>query len=299
MSKLMSIKFEKYSATICTLGGALYDLKYDSRNLIEPKSEPDYFFGANLVPWANRIRDGRYSHNGLHYQADKNEDSRETALHGLVYQNLWSVLKYDVNKVSLETFIYPSHEFPCELKVVVSYSLSKNGLQWSITATNLSEVSAPYSVSIHPYLYAGHALTTNDFILKFPASYYLEVDPDRLLPTSIKKCVPSWDFSQGALIDILEIDHAFLIDQDSDYRRVEVTDSTGLGTFMDFDENAKWIQIHTADRGGNISGRKSLAVEPMTSPPDAFNSKIDLIEIEPGKSFSMSWIIGNLAPANP
>jgi len=33
----------------------------------------------------------------------------------------------------------------------------------------------------------------------------------------------------------------------------------------------------------------SVAVEPMTAPPDAFNSGEDLVVLEPGARFSASW----------
>jgi aldose 1-epimerase len=35
--------------------------------------------------------------------------------------------------------------------------------------------------------------------------------------------------------------------------------------------------------------RRSLAVEPMTCPPDAFRSGHDLIRLEPGQSFTSAW----------
>ena len=52
-----------------------------------------------------------------------------------------------------------------------------------------------------------------------------------------------------------------------------------------------WVQIHTADRPGNPGNRIGLAVEPMTCPPDAFNSGTDLIVLEPGVSHAASWTI--------
>jgi aldose 1-epimerase len=46
-------------------------------------------------------------------------------------------------------------------------------------------------------------------------------------------------------------------------------------------------------------GRRSLAVEPMTCPPNAFRSGKDLIQLEPGQSFSSSWGIDPGAPPAP
>ena len=41
--------------------------------------------------------------------------------------------------------------------------------------------------------------------------------------------------------------------------------------------------------------RKSLAVEPMTCPPDAFNSGVDLVVLQPGQSHSLALTIGVVA----
>jgi len=35
--------------------------------------------------------------------------------------------------------------------------------------------------------------------------------------------------------------------------------------------------------------RRSLAVEPMTCPPNAFQTGVDLIRLEPGRSFTSTW----------
>jgi aldose 1-epimerase len=46
--------------------------------------------------------------------------------------------------------------------------------------------------------------------------------------------------------------------------------------------------------------RRSLAVEPMTAPPNAFNSGVDLVTLapagEPGDELSVAWGIRALIP---
>ncbi|KWX09966.1 galactose mutarotase, partial [Carbonactinospora thermoautotrophica] len=53
-----------------------------------------------------------------------------------------------------------------------------------------------------------------------------------------------------------------------------------------------WVQVHTADRPEPRFDRAGLAVEPMTCPPDAFNSGTDLVVLEPGAAHAASWTIG-------
>ena len=46
--------------------------------------------------------------------------------------------------------------------------------------------------------------------------------------------------------------------------------------------------VFTGDPLPDVS-RRSLAVEPMTCPPNAFRTGEDLIQLEPGQSFTSSW----------
>nr|WP_254070083.1 hypothetical protein [Pimelobacter simplex] len=47
------------------------------------------------------------------------------------------------------------------------------------------------------------------------------------------------------------------------------------------------MQVYTGD--DTATPRASVAVEPMTAPPDAFNSGDDLVVLEPGQSLAASW----------
>jgi aldose 1-epimerase len=55
------------------------------------------------------------------------------------------------------------------------------------------------------------------------------------------------------------------------------------------DANFKWWQIFTGDTLHGARHRRSVAIEPMTCPPDAFRSGRDVIVLEPGQTWSASW----------
>jgi aldose 1-epimerase len=49
----------------------------------------------------------------------------------------------------------------------------------------------------------------------------------------------------------------------------------------------RWVQVYTPN---DFLGRgRAVAIEPMTCPPDALNSGIDLITIAPGEAWSARW----------
>jgi aldose 1-epimerase len=146
----------------------------------------------------------------------------------------------------------------------------------------------------HPYLVAGDS-PLDEWELEIPAGRFLEVTPDRLLPTS-ERDVEShpFDFRRPRPIGATEIDHAFTSIRfgDSGIARAVVRDHAhGTGVGMAWDRSCPWLQVHTADKEAPIPSRLGLAVEPMTCPPDAFTSGVDVIHLEPGASHAVRWQI--------
>jgi aldose 1-epimerase len=69
----------------------------------------------------------------------------------------------------------------------------------------------------------------------------------------------------------------------------------GRTTALWADEAHAWLQLYTADDLPGPQLRAGLATEPMTCPPDAFNSGIDLISLKPDDAFTSSWGIQSQA----
>ena len=67
--------------------------------------------------------------------------------------------------------------------------------------------------------------------------------------------------------------------------------SSGDGVALWMDDRHRWIQVFTAEL--DPVPRRAVAVEPMTSPPDAFRSGRDLVVLAPAgedaDEFSASW----------
>jgi aldose 1-epimerase len=251
------------------------------------------FCGALLAPWPNRIRDGKYSWRGQNFQASVNEIVRNNNLHALVFDREWSLVEQTEISATFSLFIKKSIAYPTDLDFLVTYSLSNEGLHWQIDSRNVGNLAAPYGVAVHPYLTVGPGVINDLCTLKMAASYFMEVDDIRLLPTKVKSVEGTdFDFRDGRVIGSQFIDHAFIMDDRNS--RIEFRNPEGIGVWISSDENAKWCQIHTADRDGGTGSRMQLAVEPMTCAADSFNSKEDLIELAPGESHSMSWKIGAL-----
>lgn len=288
---LYLISHGEYTAEISTMGAALTSLSFAGSNLIEERTHPRYFSGEILAPWPNRIEDGKYSFRDLSYALPINEISRNTALHGLVFDKPWQVISHEQDQVILGITIDDHEKYPGILELEIHYKLEDLGLLSTLIATNRGDSAIPYGASTHPYISVPGLESVNDFILQLGASNVLLTDDKRYLPTNLVDVVANgFDFRSGRIIGEQFINHAFLQDPDLP-REVLVTSQSGKGVLITFSESAKWIQIHTADRDGGEDSRRVLAVEPMTCPPNAFNSGIDLIELSPGESHEFSWRI--------
>ncbi|WP_341730213.1 aldose-1-epimerase [Brooklawnia sp.] len=293
-----------YEADIATVGASLRTLTYRGRDLVAPfdaEALRPVYRGAVLVPWPNRIADGRYIFDGAQQQIAINEPERRTALHGLAVWADWTVASADAASAVLEYRIPAQEAYPFDVLVSASYRLDAGGLHWSVRATNLGDARAPYGLGSHAYLVAGPG-RVDDWTLTVPADQVLEVTADRLLPVGTR-LVDSFeggvlDFRGARAIEKTFIDHAFtgVTADESGVARVEVRSASGAGVAMVWDPVAlPWVQVHTADRPEPELDRSGLAVEPMTCPPDAFNSGEDLIVLEPGASHEASWQIHALA----
>ncbi len=284
-----------YSAHIDRVGASVRTLSFNGRNLVVPYpagAVRPLYRGATIAPWPNRIRNGRYSFAGRDHQLAINEVDRGHALHGLAQWIRWDVADLAVDSITLRHDLVPQDGYPFGLRLAVTFALSTAGLTGTMTAVNTGDVPAPYGYCPHPYLAAGTG-TVNDWALSMAAELRLEVD-ERLIPTATAEVAAvDNDFRDGSLIGDREIDHAFtgLGRDQGGVTAVEVLGPGRDGVRMSFGRWAPWVQIHTADRPERDWNRAGLAVEPMSCPPDAFNSGIDLTVLEPGGRHDADWTI--------
>ena len=290
------IRAGDYTAAVTAQAGALRRLQYQGRDIVLPfeqgSSIPDYR-GIIAAPWPNRIRDGKYAFDGVEHRVPVNEPERGCALHGFAFGMDWALESSNDSLVALSCRIGPTEGYPFALRLTASYRLTERGLHGRVIATNTGGSPAPYGVCPHPYLVAGPA-PLDEWTLQFPAETFMDVAPDRLLPVGTRPVEGhEFDFRAPRVIGATAIDHAFTdIAFDTSARaRLTLLDPSGTGVGMVWDSTCRWLQVHTADKTAPLPSRQGLAVEPMTCPPDAFNSGTDLIRLAPGETHQADWWI--------
>ena len=73
--------------------------------------------GQPLIPWPNRLRDGRYEFAGSGYQMALTEPEAHNAIHGLVRWANWTVGARAENRIVMEHVLYPQTGWPGVLQI--------------------------------------------------------------------------------------------------------------------------------------------------------------------------------------
>jgi aldose 1-epimerase len=291
--KQSTIVAKDQQAVVVEVGGGLRSYSVGGRELLDGYGADQMSSagrGQVLIPWPNRLQDGSYEFNGGQYQLPLNEPEHRNAIHGLVRWSTWTATQHEPHRVVMEHILYPQPGYPFLLGISIEYSLSGGGLQVRTMATNLSRVPCPYGSGAHPYLTLG-TVTINDLILHVPGQTVLWSD-ERGLPIRREAVEGTeYDFRQPKRIGSTKLDHAFTdLERDADgLVQVELRDSdreTKASIWVD--QSYPYLMLFSGDPLPNVR-RRSLAVEPMTCPPNAFRTGDALIRLERGASFMGTW----------
>jgi aldose 1-epimerase len=242
-----------------------------------------------LVPWPNRIQDGRYEFEGERQQLALTEPERANAIHGLVRWAAWTVAESYPGRVVMTHTIHPQPGYPFTVAVEIEYALSAAGLAVTTSATNVGATACPYGCGQHPYLTLGTA-TVDELVLTAPASSVLVPDERGAPAGSEPVDGTEFDFRSGRAIGSATLDNAFtdLRPDDDGLARIRLEAPSGDAVTLWMDESYGYVMLFTGDTRADVN-RRSIAVEPMTCPPNAFRSGTALIRLDPGESVSCSW----------
>lgn len=290
------IEYGDYRAVLTGVGAGLRGLSHRGRPLVMKYSleqTPPGAAGQLLVPWPNRIRDGRYAFDGQEQQLDISEPPNHNASHGFVRWLPWRVVAEDATSVRFGLRLYPMHGYPHILELTAAYALGEDGLSVEVAARNLGPTTAPYGVGAHPYLTLGLGPgSLDEAVLELPADTWATVD-ERMIPTGLEGVAGTpYDFRKARTIGDTRVDTAFTgLHRDRDGRAVvRLTGADGThGVELWVGEEIGWLQVYSADGLPGAYRRAGLAVEPMSCPPNAFATGEDVLGIEPGERVAHHW----------
>lgn len=288
------IAYGEQRATIVEVGGGIREYSAGDREVLEPYPVDAICDGAHgmpLIPWPNRLADGRYSFNGEDHQVALSEPERHNAIHGFLRWRSWRALSHKPSALTMGVRLHPMPGYPYSLDVSVTYELDDEGLTVTTAARNVGAHRCPYACGQHPYLSPGGA-SIDDCSLALPATTRILTDDERKLPIGSEAVAGTvFDFRTPRRVGNLSIDDAFTELVPDDHGRVIVTlgrpDEHSIELWVD--ERYRVLEIYTGDSLAPGRRRRGLGLEPMTCPPNGLASGEGIIVLEPGEEHTAKW----------
>ncbi len=292
-------------ARVGQVGAVLREFSVDDAHYTEtwPDAEtPPLSCGAVLMPWPNRVADGRWSWNGTQQQLALTEPAHGNAIHGLLHDTPYRATSVGEDSVTLAASIYPRHGWPFTLDTTVTYALTDHGLRVTHEVTNVGSRRAVFGCGAHPYLRIGD-VPTEELTLTLRAGSVLVTD-DRLIPVDKRPLAGGLAaFPTGARLGDLDLDTGFADlwavsagdgDRATHFAHVlAAPDGRTLTLWADTD--FAYTIVFTPQGFPNDTSReragvhRAIAIEPMTCPTNALNTGEGLISLEPGETWCASW----------
>ena len=107
-----------------------------------------------LVPYVNRIRDGRFTFRGREVRLTPNMVGDPSPLHGQGWLNPWAIDRHDHASAAL-SFRHEAGEWPWAYKARQEIELDRDGLTLKLECQNHSSEPMPCGLGQHPYFPCG------------------------------------------------------------------------------------------------------------------------------------------------
>ncbi|MBX3100249.1 MAG: aldose 1-epimerase family protein [Salinibacterium sp.] len=279
-------------AVITEVAASVREYSVGGVDIVQPYPElssPPFASGIILMPWPNRVADGRWNLGGVTQQLDITEPAKNNAIHGLLRYTGYRVDDRTDESITLAATVFPQHGYPFHLETTVRYELVDGGLAVTHGVRNLSSDTAPVGIGAHPFLTIGD-VPTEDLVLTVHASTYFDVDA-RLLPHGELSVVGTrYDLRNGVRVGDLELDTAFggVSTRDGVVAVLQAPDGREVRLVQD--DAHPYVQVFTTRTYPKKDGAGlAVAIEPMTAAPDALNSGLGLHWVEPGATWNAGW----------
>jgi len=280
---------------VVELGGGLREYDVGGLPVLDGYGLDEMCTGARgqaLIPWPNRLGDGRYTFGGRPLQVPINEVARHNAIHGLVRWQSWRLLSRDPVRVRVGNLLHPQPGYPFTLGLEIEYAVGSAGLEVTVQATNLGGAALPYATGHHPYITVGEPVIDTASI-RLSAARAMLAD-ERQLPLGFQDVASAgFDFRKPRVLGSTRLDTAFTdLERDGAGRAwVELfAGQSDRAVRVWFDATYKHVMLFTGDTLDLESRRRrGLAVEPMTCPPNAFATGQDVVTLVPGATHTSRW----------
>lgn len=266
---MIHLKNNRMSMDISENGAYVTHISIDGKEAIKKGDIKSKTHGgiAPLFPYANRIENGIYSFNGTVYKLRLNKEGNSS--HGFGKDKEWDILAIEENRVQMKTLL-EDEGYPFKVECMIDFSLLESG--FSIVSKFLCmEGEAPISPGFHPYFNTGP-----NWKLKFSSKPLKVIKKDSYFPS-------------GNYMEFFKTVKPRVVGAYDDCFRYSGPVSI-QGNAFTFDMEtigSKFLMLYN----GKYAGKNYVAVEPMSSGINSFNTGEDLVILGKDQSYNFGFSI--------
>ena len=126
----VEIRHRDQRVVIVEVGGALREYSCGEQSdprWLSRQRDVQRARGQTLIPWPNRLQDGRYTAGGVAMQLPLTEPEKQNAIHGLVRWDNWRVEAHEADRVVMSRVLHAQMGWPFVLQFSIEYSWRRTG----------------------------------------------------------------------------------------------------------------------------------------------------------------------------
>ena len=272
-------------AVVPEFGACLLDLQFGGLSVLDGYETPEELVANKwskniiLLPYPNRLRDGRYTHEGTTYQFELNNAVSQNSIHGfgkdapMAVDTVWTG-DFDAGLTCSWQYRGENAAYPFPFTAKMTLILRGSNFEIKMSLQNDSNKIIPVGLGWHPYFKMSEK--SDDSALQIPDCQLISID-ERMLPTGEKTDFDA--FKTLTSINDSTLDNGFYLKNQTQNAETILASERGTLTFWQETGFQKWnfLQVFTPPH------RKSVAIEPMTCNIDAFNNGDGLVILKPNE----------------
>ena len=263
------------------VGGSIARFTHKGRPILRGADRPESPLDCGcfpLVPYCNRIRDGRFTFRGTTVRIAPNMASDPSPLHGDGWLGPWGV-EHQAEAEACLYFAHAEDEWPWAYEARQTFRLSSEGLEAEISCRNLSDRPMPCGLGFHPYFPCDRST-----IIHTHVETVWEVD-DKVLPTGMAAATGRY---------ALDGQPACARDLDNGYGgwggEMRLTEGDGAVARMT-SPDAGFFQIYSPPSGGLLAAEPVSHANAALNEPEERWAELGLRVLGPGESMRLRMVL--------
>jgi aldose 1-epimerase len=262
----LAISYHESSAIVSLEGAHVRRLSLGGMEVVKPSGDGVQTHGgiAVLIPYAGRVRHGRYTFEGKEFALPVGREGH--AIHGFAKDALWEVAQEGRGSITLKARL-EGEGYPGILEAEVTYSVRRASFTTECAVKNISSRDCPIVVGFHPYFLARDwRIVTRGRTRRYALT-------DHYFPTGVTTAYSFKDAGPKTSLD----------DVFSVRGTVGLRDARRSLTIVR--RRMPYLVVYDGRHAAGVS----VAIEPYSGLPDAFNNGIGLAVLKPGRTFACGY----------